>query len=182
MLLCACHLSLLVLSLIIVMCHEMSSVASKKSGKTVGRMRQEETMADKTAQTPRRRNTKQRQLVLDAVRSRCDHPTADDIYLAVREKDEHISRGTVYRNLNLLAEEGAIQDVHVKGGDRFDLRCDRHAHVVCSECGVMMDAPLPYLENLDDQLAEKTGYAVSGHLTTFVGLCPACQARIHQDS
>lgn len=125
-----------------------------------------------------RRNTKQRQLVLDAVRSRHDHPTADEIYLSVRKENGHISRGTVYRNLNLLANEGEIQAVHVKGGDRFDLRCDRHAHVVCQECGAVVDAPLPYEGVLDTELAEQTGFAVSGHVTTFVGICPSCQKRL----
>ena len=51
-----------------------------------------------------RRNTRQRQLVLEAVQELCDHPTADEIYLRVREQDDHISRGTVYRNLHLLAD------------------------------------------------------------------------------
>lgn len=124
-----------------------------------------------------RRNTKQRQLVLDAVRSRRDHPTADEIYLAVREQDDHISRGTVYRNLNLLAGEGEIQAVHVKGGDRFDLRRDRHPHIVCRECGRVVDAPIPYDDELDDALATETGYALTSHVTTFMGLCPECQAR-----
>ena len=53
-----------------------------------------------------RRNTRQRQLVLDAVRELDDHPTADEVYLRVREKDEHVSRGTVYRNLHILVESG----------------------------------------------------------------------------
>lgn len=134
------------------------------------------------ANTRARRNTKQRQLVLDAVRSRCDHPTADDIYLSVREVDGHISRGTVYRNLNLLASDGEIQAVHVRGGDRFDLRQDRHAHVVCRECGNVMDAPLPYDGHLDEELAGETGYALTSHVTTFVGICPACQARMRGEA
>ncbi len=56
--------------------------------------------------TVQRRNTKQRKLVLDAVRQSYNHPTADEIYNAVREQDDRISRGTVYRNLNLLADAG----------------------------------------------------------------------------
>lgn len=48
------------------------------------------------------RNTRQRQLVLDEVRSRRDHPTAEQIFQNVHALDPHISRGTVYRNLNLL--------------------------------------------------------------------------------
>ena len=58
------------------------------------------------------RNTRQRQLVLDAVRARRDHPSADQIYLDVRAVDGRISRGTVYRNLSILEESGEI--LHVK--------------------------------------------------------------------
>ena len=53
-----------------------------------------------------RRNTRQRKLVLDAVRQSYNHPTADEIYNVVRAQDDKISRGTVYRNLNLLADAG----------------------------------------------------------------------------
>ena len=60
-----------------------------------------------------RRNSKQRQLVLEAVKARCDHPTADQIYLDVRAQDDKISRGTVYRNLGLLSDEGQISQVRV---------------------------------------------------------------------
>ena len=55
-----------------------------------------------------RRNTRQRKLVLDAVRQSYNHPTADEIYNVVRAQDDKISRGTVYRNLNLLADAGEI--------------------------------------------------------------------------
>lgn len=127
-----------------------------------------------------RRNTRQRQLVLEAVRARHDHPTADEIYLDVRREDDKISRGTVYRNLNLLAADGEIQSVRMRGGDRFDLRRDRHSHIVCRECGAVMDAPLPYAEDIDDALAERTGYADVVHFTVFDGLCPACSKRLEE--
>ena len=78
----------------------------------------------KPTQPTLRRNTRQRQLVLDAVRARCDHPTAEDVYRDVHAIDEHVSRGTVYRNLNLLAETGVITTVKAPGAMRFDRRCD----------------------------------------------------------
>lgn len=127
--------------------------------------------------TVQRRNTRQRQLVLDAVLARCDHPTADDIYLDVRSKDDRVSRGTVYRNLNLLADAGAITSVHVPGGNRFDRRVDCHSHLVCSVCGAIMDAPVPYDADLDRAAVAETGYAAISHNTVFYGVCPACQAR-----
>lgn len=52
------------------------------------------------------RSTKQRQLILEAVEKRHDHPTADQIYLDVHAVDERISRGTVYRNLGILSASG----------------------------------------------------------------------------
>lgn len=122
-----------------------------------------------------RRNTHQRQLVLDTVLARNDHPTAEDIYLDVRARDEKISRGTVYRNLNLLEESGAIQSVHVPGGNRFDWRTDDHAHVTCMICGAVQDAPLAYDDAVDERAADETGYAITSHNTVFYGICPACQ-------
>ena len=127
-----------------------------------------------------RRNTRQRHLVLEAVRSRDDHPTADEIYRAVRIVDERISRGTVYRNLNLLAADGEIQAIRMPGpgGDRFDRRCDSHVHLVCRGCGAVIDAPLPYSSSLDARLASQTGWKVDMHHTVFAGLCPSCQAKL----
>ena len=62
------------------------------------------------------RNTRQRQLVLDVVRGRRDHPTAEQIYQSVREQDAHVSRGTVYRNLNLLCDNRLPRPVSSHGG------------------------------------------------------------------
>ena len=123
------------------------------------------------------RDTRQRRLVLEAVRSRTDHPSADDIYLAVRERDERISRGTVYRNLNVLAEAGEITHVKVPSADRYDLRQERHYHLFCVGCGTVRDAPLAYREGFDRQAEAGTGFAVERHRMIFEGLCCACQAK-----
>ncbi len=122
-----------------------------------------------------RRNTRQRQLVLEAVRARCDHPSADQIYLDVRAIDDKISRGTVYRNLNILGRQGAILHVKLPQTDRFEARLDTHYHLVCTKCGTVCDLPLPYQKELDEQAAEKTGYTIERHRTYFEGLCPDCR-------
>ena len=121
-----------------------------------------------------RRNSKQRQLVLEAVKARCDHPTADQIYLDVRTQDDKISRGTVYRNLGLLSDEGQISQVRVPSADRYDLRQDRHYHLFCTGCGRVFDAPLPYHAEYDAQIGEETGFQVSRHRLVFEGLCSDC--------
>lgn len=128
----------------------------------------------------KQRSTRQRRLVFDAVQVMREHPTADHIYLKVRGDDPHISRGTVYRNLNLLVENGEVRHVRLPGVDRFDWRTDRHYHIVCTSCGKVADAPVNY-ESADDAALEKaTGFAIKGHIKVFEGLCPACQAKLRE--
>ena len=121
-----------------------------------------------------RRNTRQRQLILEAVRSHCDHPTAEQIYRDVAEQAPTISKGTVYRNLSVLAQEGELTQVEAPDASRFDLRQDRHHHLVCSACGAVVDAPVVYQEQLDTLAAQESGFIVTGHHTIFQGLCPSC--------
>ena len=120
------------------------------------------------------RNSRQRQMILDAVQTRCDHPTADQIYLDVSGKDDRISRGTVYRNLGILSEDGVITNVKVPAADRFDSRRDLHYHLFCTGCGRVFDAPLSYRAEFDTQVAAETGFQISRHRIIFEGLCPEC--------
>lgn len=121
------------------------------------------------------RNTRQRELVLQIVQAHHDHPTADEIYLEAREKDNKISRGTVYRNLSLLAETREILQVKFPSADRFDSRLDYHYHVICTECGAVIDLSLPYDEHLDETVQAQTGCIINRHRTIFDGICPDCQ-------
>lgn len=123
----------------------------------------------------KQRNSRQRQAILDAVSERCDHPTADQIYLDVRARDDKISRGTVYRNLGILSENGEITNVKVPSADRYDSRLDRHYHIFCTDCGRVFDAPLSYHAEYDGQIEEETGFEISRHRMIFEGLCPDCK-------
>ena len=122
----------------------------------------------------RQRSTKQRKLVYDTVQALRDHPTADEIYLTLRSVEPKISRGTVYRNLNLLTENGEVRHVAMPDADRFDWRTERHYHLRCTQCGAIVDAPMPYRAELDSQLAQDTGFQVRRHHLVFEGLCPDC--------
>lgn len=122
----------------------------------------------------KQRSSKQRQKILDAVKARCDHPTADEIYLDVRAVDDKISRGTVYRNLGVLSENGEITNVKVTAAERYDLRTDRHYHILCTECGRVFDAPLSYDEQYDERIEKETGFKIDRHRLIFEGLCPNC--------
>ena len=120
------------------------------------------------------RNSRQRQMILQAVRNRGDHPSAAQIYIDTRMMDDKISRGTVYRNLNLLAESGEIRRVEAPDMDRFDRRRERHYHLMCIGCGKMTDLSLPYQEQWDEDVSTDTGYIIDSHRTMFEGLCPEC--------
>ena len=121
-----------------------------------------------------RRNTKQRQIILDSVRSRCDHPTAEQIYNQVKELDEKISLGTVYRNLQLLAESGEILAVRIPNGpDRFDLTLKDHDHFICKKCGSVSDFMLDAQRRVAS-FVNKEGFVIDSYQTVFSGLCPKC--------
>ncbi|MDO5095469.1 MAG: transcriptional repressor [Peptostreptococcaceae bacterium] len=131
-----------------------------------------------------KRNTIQRKLVLDAVLSLHNHPTAEDIYQKIVETHKTISRGTVYRNLNLLVEDGYISKVSIyDGADRFDYKLHRHNHIKCSQCQQIFDAPassdsaLEEIIRLNKQLAETSDFEILGYEIVFSGICPDCRAK-----
>ena len=100
--------------------------------------------------------------------------------MAVRQKDSRISRGTVYRNLNFLAQSGEISHVKVPSADRYDLRTDRHYHLFCVSCGAVSDAPIPYQEANDERAAQETGFRIQRHRTIFEGLCENCCSKAEE--
>ena len=90
-----------------------------------------------------KRNTIQCSLVLDMVNKLQSHATADEIYDAIVQDHPHISRGTVYRNLNRLAEIGKIRKINIPGrAERFDHLCHDHYHVRCEKCGRIFDVDM----------------------------------------
>lgn len=119
-----------------------------------------------------RRNTKQRTMILDAVRSRCDHPTAEQIYDQVHKIDKKISVGTIYRNLDILSKQGEIKDIKLSDADRYDLKTDNHNHFICDKCGKVFDIDIPYNKKLDNKNYD--GFFINSHQTVFKGLCPEC--------
>lgn len=100
--------------------------------------------------------------------------------MAVRQKDSRISRGTVYRNLSILAKSGEIAHVKVPSADRYDLRTDWHYHLFCVSCGAVSDAPLPYQRANDEKAGQEMGFRVQRHRTVFEGLCANCRSKAEE--
>jgi Fur family ferric uptake transcriptional regulator len=122
--------------------------------------------------------TRSRRVILEEVARASSHPTADQVFRAVRRKLPRVSLGTVYRNLGALASRGLLRELcEVQGQRRFDATCDEHCHVVCTRCG-----------RVDDVLGRPPGallgwvrgacdYDIQGYRLALIGLCPACARR-----
>ncbi len=123
--------------------------------------------------------TKQRMVILEELRSSPSHPTVDEIYVRVRKRLPRISLGTVYRNLERLAESGEIGRLETPGSRmRFDAHGERHCHVRCVECGRVEDIDA----EAEDDLASAAGASVSGFRilekrTEYLGICPECDGK-----
>jgi len=120
--------------------------------------------------------TRQRMAILDVLKGVRTHPSADWIYEEVRKKLTHISKGTIYRNLNVLEDEGLIIELNVDGVvGRYEIRQDNHYHFVCEKCGRIFDLNEPIENGLNKKYAKKTGFKITHHQLEFRGLCKDCQ-------
>ena len=118
-----------------------------------------------------------RQLVISAVRSLSNHPTAEEVYNRIVLDYPDISKGTVYRNLNSLVDSGLLRRVSVpSSADRYDHILTKHYHVQCVQCRKFMSVDdLEYFQDLDDKIAQLTGFRMENHNIVFQGVCPECQ-------
>lgn len=122
----------------------------------------------------RRKRSKQREKVLDIVRSTKTHPTADWVFHEVRKELPNISLATVYRNLNLLAESGEISEVICDGQLRFDANKEEHFHFICKSCKGIFDIDEA---RVTPDFKLPRGYVVQDLRIDFYGTCPTCQTQ-----
>jgi Fur family peroxide stress response transcriptional regulator len=119
--------------------------------------------------------TIQRRTVFEALSARRDHPTADQVYDAVRDRIPGLSRTTVYRVLETLVEAGFVRKVHHAGGvARFDPMTHRHHHLVCEACGRLVDLDDGVVPTLRLPEARGSGFRIKDYSVSFLGLCGAC--------
>jgi Fur family peroxide stress response transcriptional regulator len=132
------------------------------------------------AQAPTaRRSTAQKEIISQALRC-LDHPTATEVYEAVRKQAPQVSLGTVYRNLNLMAEAGSALRISMSDEpDRFDPNTHDHHHAICDSCGRVIDTdssiPAELISQLEQAVEGCTGVRVSQHSLYFRGLCRDCR-------
>lgn len=121
------------------------------------------------------KHSRQRAMIKEFLMTRKDHPTADVVYMNVRQQNPNISLGTVYRNLTLLSDIGEIQKLRVGDGvDHFDADISPHNHFVCSECGSVIDLDMDSIEDINKIAAKRFDGQITGHVTYFYGTCGNC--------
>ena len=121
--------------------------------------------------------SRQRECIKEYLMHTTEHPTADTVYEHVKEEFPRISLGTVYRNLNLLADMGeALKITTLDGGDRFDGCTKPHYHFTCTSCGAVIDLDMDvkYFHEMNEAADKNFDGLIESHTTLFSGICPAC--------
>ena len=130
------------------------------------------------ASRKRRRMTRQRRAILEALRGSRAHPTAEGIHRLVRGSLPRISLGTVYRNLDVLCGAGQALRLECAGGRRrFDGTTAPHYHVRCRSCGAVADVAVEAPAGLEAAARRACRYEILGYRLEFVGLCRRCRRR-----
>jgi len=124
--------------------------------------------------------TAPREKVLQAFLEQEGHMTAEELFEAVKRLEPGIGQATVFRTIKLLAEAGLAREACKDDGARqFEhaFRQAHHDHLVCVECGAVVEFVDKAIERAQDAIYRKHGYESSGHHLELLGRCPACAAR-----
>lgn len=129
-----------------------------------------------------RRNTIQKDLVRSAVYEMKRHVTANEVYEFIQKDHPTIGKGTVYRNLDILVEEGDLRKVEVPDGpNRYDFTLKKHYHMRCITCGEVFDADMDELPDLMKKIHDTHGMEFLSYDIFFKGICRKCKEKEEQD-
>lgn len=124
------------------------------------------------------KRTSQRDLILDMFLRTEEHLSSEDLYRLVKQEDPTIGQTTVYRTLKLLTEAGLAREVRFGDGIthyEHNYKHQHHDHMICSECGRIIEFFSAELEALQDQIAAKHRFQISHHLHRIIGICAECR-------
>ncbi len=121
--------------------------------------------------------SRQREAIRNYLSETKEHPTAETVYHAIRKIYPNISLGTVYRNLNLLADTGEINKLSCgDGSEHFDYDTSRHYHFICTGCGRVLDLKMASIDSINTIAGSHFDGTIEGHSTYFYGKCPCCKS------
>ena len=126
------------------------------------------------------RRTAQRDLILEIFLRTEEHLTSEDLYWLVQKQDPAVGHTTVYRTLKLLTDAGLAREVRFGDNKTYyehHFNHEHHDHMICTECGRVIEFVSPQIETLQDQMADKFGFRLSHHSLRMWGTCAECQAQ-----
>ena len=124
------------------------------------------------------RRTSQRDLILETFLSTEEHLTSEDLYWLVHKQDPETGQTTVYRTLKLLTEAGLAREVRFGDNKTYyehHYNHEHHDHMICTECGKVIEFFSPDIEALQDPMADNFGFRPSHHSLRLWGVCADCQ-------
>ena len=126
------------------------------------------------------RLTPQRMAILQMLVTTATHPDIDTIYRQVKQTYPMISLATVYKTLSTLKELGEVRELGFgEGGNRYDARNTApHPHLVCTQCGKIVDVDVSEFSQLSARVADQSGYSMLDLRLDFFGICPDCQSHL----
>ncbi|HEY9582293.1 peroxide-responsive transcriptional repressor PerR [Savagea faecisuis] len=121
------------------------------------------------------RITPQRHAILEYLISSEAHPTADEIYRALEDDFPNMSVATVYNNLKVFLNTGLVKELtYGDSSSRFDFASHDHYHIICDDCGKIVDFHHPGLQEVEHLASHMTGFKVNSHRLEVYGTCPEC--------
>jgi Fur family ferric uptake transcriptional regulator len=126
------------------------------------------------------RRTAQREVILEIFLKTEEHLSSEDLYWLVQKKDTSIGHTTVYRSLKLFTEAGLAREVRLGDGKTYyehHHNHEHHDHLICLQCGKVIEFFSPELEALQDEMAEKFKFKPTHHSLRILGLCEDCQKK-----
>ncbi|MCX6556345.1 MAG: Fur family transcriptional regulator [Candidatus Aminicenantes bacterium] len=120
--------------------------------------------------------TPQRLAIVRVLAASAEHPSVDDLCARLRKDFPGISPATVYRNVTLIKSLGEVFEIAFAGsGSRYDGRKPYpHPHIVCLECGRIIDPKLNSLRDMTREVTDGSGFEILTYRLDFFGRCPAC--------
>lgn len=153
---------------------QVKSMAKKKTEK----FRAEKQVFLEHIQKKGLRRTTQRDLILEIFLRTEEHLTSEDLYWLVQKEDPSIGHTTVYRTLKLLTEAGLAREVRFGDGKTYyehHYNHQHHDHLICTECGKVIEFFSAEIEELQDNMAKKYGFVLTNHSLRMWGVCESCQ-------
>ncbi len=125
---------------------------------------------------PTRRVTRQRAAVAAVLADQAEFRSAQELHEQLRSRGEAVGLTTVYRTLQTLADEGAVDVLRSADGESAYRRCteSHHHHLVCRGCGLTVEVEEPNVERWADEVAGRHRFTAVTHTVEIFGLCPEC--------